>query len=98
MALPPFGDYLLEVVAPFLESVAPCMPGDIFPYFFTLTLLQRALIAAILVTMVAGFLGCFLLTRNLALIGDGLAHVSFGGIAVGIVLGGMGPLLSLIHI
>lgn len=92
MWLPPFGEYLLEVVAPFLESIAPIMPGEIFPYFFTLTLLQRALIAAILVTMVAGFLGCFLLTRNLALIGDGLAHVSFGGIAVGIVLGGMGPL------
>jgi len=92
MWLPPSGEYLLEVVAPFLESIAPYMPGEIFPYFFTLTLLQRALIGAILVTIVAGFLGCFLLTRNLALIGDGLAHVSFGGIAVGIVLGGIGPL------
>ena len=92
MNLPPIGEMMLEFIAPFLESIAPYMPGEIFPYFFSLTLLQRALIAAILVTMVSGFLGCFLLTRNLALIGDGLAHVSFGGIAVGLVLGGIGPL------
>ena len=92
MRLPPIGEKLLEFFAPFLESIAPYMPGEIFPYFFSLTLLQRALIAAIFVTMVSGFLGCFLLTRNLALIGDGLAHVSFGGIAVGLVLGGIGPL------
>jgi len=37
-------------------------------------------------------LGVFLLIQNLALIGDGLAHVSFGGIAVGIVLGATSPL------
>jgi ABC-type Mn2+/Zn2+ transport system permease subunit len=53
---------------------------------------QRALIAALLVTVVAGYLGNFLLIRNLALIGDGLAHVSFGGVAVGVVLGATGPL------
>ena len=45
-----------------------------------------------MVTVVSGFLGAFLLIRNLALIGDGLAHVSFGGVAVGIVLGATSPL------
>ena len=30
--------------------------------------------------------------KNLALMGDGLAHVSFGGVAVGIVLGATAPL------
>ena len=59
MLLPPVGEKLLEFIAPFLENIAPYMPGEIFPYFFTLTLLQRALIAAIMVTMVSGFLGCF---------------------------------------
>jgi ABC-type Mn2+/Zn2+ transport system permease subunit len=53
---------------------------------------QRALIAAILTTIVAGFYGSFLLMKNLALMGDGLAHVSFGGVAVGIVLGATAPL------
>ena len=82
----------LKLVAPFLEFIAPIIPGEIFPYFFTMEMFQRALIAALLVTIVAGFLGTFLLIRNLALIGDGLAHVSFGGVAVGVVLGSAGPL------
>jgi zinc transport system permease protein len=30
--------------------------------------------------------------RNLSLIGDGLAHVSFGGVAVGVTLGAVSPL------
>jgi zinc transport system permease protein len=42
--------------------------------------------------MVAGFLGSFLLIRNLALIGDGLAHVSFGAIAIGLIVGMIDPL------
>ena len=86
------GATILKFVAPFLEFIAPIIPGEIFPYFFTMEMFQRALIAALLVTIVAGFLGTFLLIRNLALIGDGLAHVSFGGVAVGVVLGSAGPL------
>ena len=86
------GSQILEVIFPLLESLEPLIPGEIFPYFFTLEMFQRALIAALLVTVVAGYLGNFLLIRNLALIGDGLAHVSFGGVAVGVVLGATGPL------
>ena len=86
------GNIILKLVAPILELIAPLVPGEIFPYFFTMEMFQRALIAALLVTIVAGFLGTFLLIRNLALIGDGLAHVSFGGVAVGVVLGSAGPL------
>lgn len=86
------GSYVLEVFSPVLEFIEPIIPGDIFPYFFTLEMFQRALIAAIVVTIVAGILGTFLLVRNLALMGDGLAHVSFGGVAVGVVLGAAGPL------
>ena len=86
------GTFILDLVAPILEFIAPIVPGDIFPYFFTMELFQRALLAAILVTIVAGFLGCFLLIRNLALMGDGLAHVSFGGVAIGVVLGAASPL------
>jgi len=86
------GVIILEIFTPLLEFIAPMMPGEIFPYFFTMEMLQRALVTAIIVTIVAGFLGAFLLVQNLALIGDGLAHVSFGGVAVGIVLGATSPL------
>ena len=80
------------MVSPLLESVGPRMPGEVFPYFFTMEMFQRALLSAVMVTIVSGFLGTFLLIRNLALIGDGLAHVSFGGVAIGIVLGASSPL------
>ena len=86
------GAIILSLFAPFLEFIAPFMPGEVFPYFFTMEMLQRSLIAALMVTIVAGFLGLFLLMRNLALIGDGLAHVSFGGVAIAIVLGSTTPL------
>ena len=86
------GMLLLEIVAPFLEFISPIMPGEIFPCFFKMEMFQRAFLAAIMVTIVAGFLGVFLLMQNLALIGDGLAHVSFGGVAVGVVLGATSPL------
>ena len=80
------------MASPYLELIGPMMPGEVFPYFFTMEMFQRALLAAMMVTIVSGFLGSFLLIRNLALIGDGLAHVSFGGVAVGIVLGASSPL------
>jgi zinc transport system permease protein len=86
------GKELMYILTPLLEAIAPFIPGEVFPYFFTMEMFQRALISAVLVTIVAGLLGTFLLIRNLALIGDGLAHVSFGGVAIGVVLGATSPL------
>ena len=88
------GMIIFDIVAPVLELISPMIPGDFFPYYFNgkIDMLQRSLIALIMVTIVAGFLGVFLLIQNLALIGDGLAHVSFGGVAGGIVLGATSPL------
>ncbi len=88
------GTVIFDICAPLMEFIAPAMPGEFFPIFFNGAIpgLQRALLASIMVTIVAGFLGTFLLVRNLALIGDGLAHISFGGVAIGIVLGATTPL------
>ncbi len=87
------GDFIIEVLGPVLESLEPIVPGEWFPLYFIRPYLQRPLIAAVFVAMVAGFLGSFLLIRNLALIGDGLAHVSFGAIAIGLVVGIVDPLI-----
>ena len=86
------GSELMSLISPIMERIAPYAPGEIFPSFFTVPLFQNAFVAALLVTMVAAYLGSFLLIRNLALIGDGVAHVTFGGVAVGIVLGATSPL------
>ncbi|MAR46728.1 MAG: hypothetical protein CMA41_02860 [Euryarchaeota archaeon] len=83
------GVWLHERVSPAMEAIAPFLPGDIFPYFFTLEMFQRVLLACFVITVVAGVLGSFLLIRNMALIGDGIAHVTFGGVAVSMVLAGV---------
>ena len=74
---------------PAMEAIAPYLPGDVFPFFFTLDMFQRVLVASFVITVIAGVLGSFLLIRNMALIGDGIAHVTFGGVAVSMVLAGV---------
>lgn len=86
------GEIILYLVAPIMGFLAPIVPGEIFPYFFEWEIFQRALISVILVTIVAGTLGVFLIVQNLSLIGDGLAHVSFGGIAIALVIGATSPM------
>jgi len=87
------GEWLLTLFSPLMEAIAPVVPGEIFPFFFTMELFQRALLAAVIVTVVSAAMGSFLLIRNMALIGDGLAHVSFGGVAVGLVMSFYSPML-----
>jgi zinc transport system permease protein len=48
--------------------------------------MQRALIAGSFVALSCSTLGLFLVLRRLSLIGDGLAHVTFGSVAVGLLL------------
>ncbi len=54
----------------------------------------RALLAAILVGMVCGIVGCFVVLRGMAFFGDALSHSILPGIAIGYLLGngGRGPL------
>lgn len=49
--------------------------------------LQRALLAAILVALLCSVLGVFVVLRGLSMLGDGLAHISFAGVALGLSLG-----------
>ncbi len=48
--------------------------------------LQRALLAGVFVAIACAILGVFLLLRRDAMIGHGLAHVTFGGVALGLFL------------
>ncbi|NOT36177.1 MAG: iron chelate uptake ABC transporter family permease subunit [Saprospiraceae bacterium] len=56
--------------------------------FFLLESGIRALIASILVGGLCGLLGCFLVLRNMSLIGDALSHAILPGIVVAFVLFG----------
>ncbi|MDR2017682.1 MAG: metal ABC transporter permease [Syntrophobacterales bacterium] len=54
--------------------------------FFSHGFIQRALIAGSFIAVLCSTLGVFLVLRRLPLIGDGLAHVTFGSVAVGLLL------------
>ncbi|MFT4303980.1 MAG: metal ABC transporter permease [Candidatus Woesearchaeota archaeon] len=47
--------------------------------------MQRAFIVGILIAIACSLLGIFLVLRRFSLIGDGIAHISFGGVATGLL-------------
>lgn len=52
-----------------------------------LEFMRRALLAAFLVGVTAPSIGIFLVQRRLALMGDGIGHVAFMGVAAGLFMG-----------
>lgn len=54
----------------------------LFAYGF----LQRAFLAGVLIAVACAVLGLFLILRKDAMIGHGLAHIAFAGVALGLVL------------
>jgi ABC-type Mn2+/Zn2+ transport system permease subunit len=55
--------------------------------------MQRALVAAVLVGVVCGVLGFFVVLRRLAFVGIGISHAAVGGVGLGLLLG-IDPLLA----
>jgi len=62
---------------------------EVFQFGF----MQRAFIAGVLIALLCAIIGLFIVLRRMALLGDGLAHISFGGIAAGMLFG-VYPILS----
>lgn len=57
------------------------------PEILSHTFMQRALLASILIGTVTAVIGVYVVLRGLAFIGAGIAHASFGGIALGFLVG-----------
>ena len=55
--------------------------------------MQRAWLAGLLVALICPLIGSFLVLRRQSLIGDGLGHIAFAGVAAG-ALWGCSPVLS----
>ena len=49
--------------------------------------MQRAIISGIAIALLCSVVGLFLVLRRYSLFGDAVAHASFGGIAVGLLIG-----------
>lgn len=58
-----------------------------FIHFLQYTFIQKAFFAGAFVAVICSTLGLFLVLRKMSLIGDGLSHVSFGAIALGLFFG-----------
>lgn len=56
-------------------------------HYLSYAFIQRAYLAGSFIAVLCAMLGLFLVLRKLSLIGDGLSHVSFGAIALGLFLG-----------
>jgi manganese/iron transport system permease protein len=54
---------------------------------FTLAFMQRALVAAVFVGLVCSVLGCYVVLRSMAFLGDALAHAVLPGIALAYLAG-----------
>lgn len=59
------------------------MVFEILSYGF----MQKALVAGIAVALICSFMGTFLVLRRYSLFGDGISHVAFGGISIGLFVG-----------
>ncbi|HMK60351.1 MAG TPA: metal ABC transporter permease [Dissulfurispiraceae bacterium] len=57
--------------------------------------IQRAIIAGAFISVLCSTLGVLLVLRRLSLIGDGLAHVTFGSVALGLLFGAYPVYVSL---
>jgi ABC-type Mn2+/Zn2+ transport system permease subunit len=57
------------------------------------TFMQRALLASVLIGSVSAVMGVYVVLRGLSFIGAGIAHASFGGVALGFLLG-VNPVLT----
>lgn len=56
-------------------------------HFLQYAFIQKAFLAGSFIAITCAALGIFLVLRKMSLIGDGLAHVSFGAIALGLFFG-----------
>ena len=54
---------------------------------FKLSFMQNAFMAAILISILCPTIGVFLVLKRYSMVGDTLAHSSFAGVAIGLVLG-----------
>ena len=62
-------------------------------HFLSYGFMQKALLGGFAIALCCGLLGPFLVLRKLSLLGDGLAHLAFGGVALGLLFG-INPLIS----
>lgn len=57
--------------------------NDLMTYHF----LQNALVTAVVIGIVSGAIGCFIILRSMSLMGDAISHAVLPGVAISFILG-----------
>ena len=84
---------------PFLYDTfwnSACNVGDSF--LVCSSLLQNGFTAGVLIGIAAPLVGAYLVNRQMALVGDALAHSSFGGVAIGLFIGATIPTVEILGV
>jgi zinc transport system permease protein len=55
---------------------------------------QRAFVIGVVIAILSSMLSVYIVLKRLSLIGDGLAHTAYGGIAIGLAVGSLFPALA----
>lgn len=70
-----------------VSTVTPRLLALGAPWPFDRTYMQLALLAGLMVGACAPLIGAFLVQKRMSLMGDGIGHLAFAGVAGGLVLG-----------
>jgi len=76
---------LLDLWSAFLFALARITGLELLQFQF----MHRAILVGLCIGVMAPLIGTFLVHRQLALIGDALAHTAFAGVAIGLFLNGV---------
>lgn len=60
---------------------------DFINDLLTYTYLQKALVTSVIVGIICGVIGCFIVLRGLALMGDAISHAVLPGVAISFMIG-----------
>lgn len=60
--------------------------SDLYEFFQTHPYLPRVLLAGVLVSLSCGIVGCFIILRRMAFLGDALAHAMLAGVTCGYLI------------
>ncbi|MFC7097739.1 metal ABC transporter permease [Halobaculum marinum] len=77
--------YLLDLWSLLMTALGDATGLELLQYGF----MHRAILVGLCIGVMAPLIGTFLVHRQLALIGDALAHTAFAGVAVGLFLNGV---------
>ncbi|MFC7069858.1 metal ABC transporter permease [Halobaculum lipolyticum] len=77
--------YLLDLWSLLMTALGNATGLELLQYGF----MHRAILVGLCIGVMAPLIGTFLVHRQLALIGDALAHTAFAGVAVGLFLNGV---------